>query len=774
MKILTDSFIQTKYSTSKLASAIFKFKSTASNSSVKIKFSLKQDQYPTRVFEDMLQTIKVKDKLFKLNEIKFLSKNIKNINADDLTLNTSIPNSRYDSCIVNLNKNVKLHSSLINKDYNSQFLSKFSNDASDDSTHLHLSDNETKINNRSSILRSSRKESNDDIYNVTLNEYKGSASHPTISQLSVFNNIKVGYKGMSDLDILYTNIKTGKLDNSIDIPYNNLYLGHGDINVQHFNGIFNLTTNRTKEIFQHEKIKSLNISSNYLFTNIDNKQFYKGGNTSNLIDNYKQFIKNNNYSSINKSLISINKDQVEARHHHDLFKRFDFNKKYVGIFNNKFMKKDKFHIDLKNSYIFGFNDGKDIDTDKWKLLNIMKPNKESSTYENLQLSVNSNSIFIPETQKEVYVEDFVPPIKILENAVDELLLPQNNFDYSDLRNKVFGPNLSINKDYLKGYSEDGNPIVNVPIGNPIKYYTDIAKNYIDIDVNIMRKVLELLYNNWRENISRFAGASAEKSINYILEKTHNDLKEWYTSVTNVNRIRHAERSLKLFSWFAEMGILAHSDKEIIYEKNNGVFGFWGELPKYNLMSNTPVQEIGQSEILKFNEFHYSQANPYIITSSPGKTALMIIDHMTNSVDTILKLNAYIIGNGCVTVITGGEMFEFRDKTNLIELPLSSIDNSFTIKFLTGDPDSYVDIANFVIVGRYNKGFKVNYSGAVSNVNFTIQHILDFMSITGDSIEDVQPALKSTAQLAYALDTFREYMITHHDNLYKGKRLTIRK
>lgn len=378
-----------------------------------------------------------------------------------------------------------------------------------------------------------------------------------------------------------------------------------------------------------------------------------------------------------------------------------------------------------------------------------------------------------DSQKFGHVNDFVPPINILKGATDELQLPNSDFNYKKYEDLVFLENLNVSPKYLKGFTDDGDPIINLPLENPVTYFSNIAVNFISVDVRIMRKVLELLYNNWRRNIHRFAGVDPSKAMNKILEDTHSDIKEWYTSRTDVDRVIHAERSLKLFAWYCEMAILSHADYSIKYTRANAVFDFWSELPSFSIDKKEVVKGLNRDEIIKFSNFHYNDTKPYIVGSKPGALATLEISNVPQSCDTLLTFKAFIMGSGKLKVSTYNNAYDFVCKRNDVSITLPSDNNSFAITFIPSDDTSFVDISQFKILNRYNIDYELDYTGKVSNVNFTIQYILDVMTITGDSIEDASPVLKSSAPLAYALEKFKEYMEIHHNSKYKGKRLTIR-
>jgi hypothetical protein len=505
----------------------------------------------------------------------------------------------------------------------------------------------------------------------------------------------------------------------------------------------------------------------------DNLFVNTGNSALDIKDEYKSFDRAESYTFIDDDFF-ISKEELTLNKDTDFSKSLSYNEKNVGIFKIETLEGNPGELSIEEWIKSGYKYDPSVNLLDDSSIGFEKSKSGGLIQESTRLKTSGKKTRLDDDTRSAYSDGILPPIEILKNANDELLLPQDSFDYSSYRDKVFGPNLTINRPYLKGLSGDGNPIINVPIENPVSYYSDIAKNYIDVDVKIMREVLELLYKNWRQNIHRYAGLEPSKAINNILEKTHEELKEFYSSTVNVNRIKHAERSLKLFAWYSEMGILAHSDKEIVYKKAHGVFDLWNKLPQYSYASDVSVKGIELSETLDMDDFYSSQSNPYILSSERGVESVLKLAHVPQMQETLLKFKGYILGSGTIEVIVNGESHYYDQRANDVLLPLSKEDNSITIRFTPGNISSSLDISNFIVEGRYNLDYNLEYTGKVSNVNFTIQYILDFMTIAGDSLDEVQPVLKTTAQLAYALDRFREYMVIHHDKKYKGKRLTMRR
>ncbi|MGO0861749.1 hypothetical protein, partial [Clostridioides difficile] len=92
--------------------------------------------------------------------------------------------------------------------------------------------------------------------------------------------------------------------------------------------------------------------------------------------------------------------------------------------------------------------------------------------------------------------EYFPDFVVINGSKDELILPKSGFDYNIYKDKIFGDNLIItDKDkYVKKYTQAGNQIIELPIENPVDYFANIAIDVINIDVSVMKYVLDTLYN----------------------------------------------------------------------------------------------------------------------------------------------------------------------------------------------------------------------------------------------------------------------------------------
>ena len=521
----------------------------------------------------------------------------------------------------------------------------------------------------------------------------------------------------------------------------------------------------------------------YVFdSNINSSKIYDSVIVNNYIENVEKYksniyinnelLLNNNFRNVNINNYVLNVDKYIKYTHIDTQIFTSYKHKESNIAN------DLIWYGKYNKSVHYYN--LDINLNKYKhdvecdinYVGIDREELYSDYYDQTFGYIEVDKLFHPYSEKIGYVKEFLPPIDILKNAKDELQLQMKNFDYGEYKNKVFYDNYCVYSKYIKSFTDNGNPIINVPIENPITYYTDIAINYIDVDVSIMRKVLELLYHHWRNNIHYFVGVEPSFAINNMLETVHKDIISIYDSPLYTDRLSHAERSLKLFAWYCEMGLMAHSLKEVEYIKADATFDYnTGVTPTFST-SNNNIQFLSSDEIDEMVNF--TTNTDYLITSVQGENATLTISHIPQYNDIVLTCKCYIIDGGTITIETNDNTFTFSNRMNNVEIVLPKENNSFTISFVPNSTSSYVDISSFLLHNRYNIDYNIKYNGKLSNINFTVQYLLDFMSCTGDAIEDTYASLNTTAQIAYALDKFREYMIIHHDNKLKGRRLTIMK
>ncbi|AXU72314.1 TPA: hypothetical protein ACG3PH_000242 [Clostridioides difficile] len=362
--------------------------------------------------------------------------------------------------------------------------------------------------------------------------------------------------------------------------------------------------------------------------------------------------------------------------------------------------------------------------------------------------------------------EYFPEFVVIDGSEDELLIPKNGFDYNIYKDKIFGDNLIIidKGKYVKKYTQEGNQIIELPIENPVDYFANIAIEVINIDVSVMKYVLDTLYNQWRHNIYRYAGIEPEKAIKDLLDSTMKYIGEKY--YWDRCKIPHLERTLKLFLWYSEMSILCNSEYEVVYVREDCEIDY----------SNKTLGNL-EKNILCIDNLELT--DDFVLSSREKGVNAKLKFKVNQEFDLQLKFKAYMENSGVLEIHIGEDIHTFlgdEKPSHNIDLKIPKEVKEVEILFFYDNEESFIDIAVFKIKDMFNKSVNIKYLGKLGKTNKTVEYLIDMLTIAGESIEDTQVKLgiQNSVQVAYALDTFKDYMFKHHDNKEKGKRRVIKK
>ncbi|UDN60668.1 hypothetical protein [Clostridioides sp. ES-W-0016-02] len=576
------------------------------------------------------------------------------------------------------------------------------------------------------------------------------------------NDILAGYdfsKGKPTFNLYNLNIDVGKADNQ------KIYISSIDLFSKYYNPKFDFKNDEYNLLISKSNNKETSIIEHKLFG-----EYYKG-NLS-LIDSiiYPDYLSK-------PSLYTF-----ECY----IYKRLE-NSKYRLLINKELEKGTIQKNDFKTSYGYSlinfYKEGSLLNISEhmdelYKYSNnlynmyqiqfgIMKKIKDTSSDESptklkfskLPTYKNDDGYFGVATE---YFPDFV----VIDGSKDELILPKSGFDYNIYKDKIFGDNLIItDKDkYVKKYTQAGNQIIELPIENPVDYFANIAIDVINIDVSVMKYVLDTLYNQWRHNIYRYAGIEPEKAIKDLIDSTMKYIGGKY--YWDRCKIPHLERTLKLFLWYAEMSILCNSEYEVVYIREDCKIDY----------SNKTLGNL-EKNILHIDNLELT--DDFVLSSKKKGVSSKLKFKVNQEFDLQLKFKAYMENRGVLEIHIGEEIYTFlgdEKPSYNIDLKIPKEVKDVEILFFYDNEESFIDIAAFRIKDMFNKSVKIKYIGKLGKTNKTVEYLINMLNIAGESIEDTQVKLgiQNSVQVAYALDTFKDYMFKHHNNKEKGKRRVIKK
>lgn len=343
---------------------------------------------------------------------------------------------------------------------------------------------------------------------------------------------------------------------------------------------------------------------------------------------------------------------------------------------------------------------------------------------------------------------------IKDDRVDELELPKSDFDYSTFAKKLVIDG-QINPAYIKRYdNETGYPIVNLPVENPMKYFSDLATHYIDLNVGMLTYIIEKAYNIWQNNIFTYSAMSSNGALNDILIKLKDGLFIQYPSEKDQE---HLHRAIRLFRWYAEMSILNNADYMVkLNYKDKSV--------DYMQKDLTEFLSIADIENLHID-------NTYVLSPMNSKEESSITVRFERTHQTILEFDLAVSGGVCEVIVNGKPKYYMEQFVKISEDLMVGI-NNISISFIPSSTSkSYVfNVMRLAIKNFEVKSYKVDYVGKIGETNPTINYLINMLSVCGDSIESIQRTVAHATPTVQALNQLRVYFDLHHEEKLKGKRL----
>lgn len=345
--------------------------------------------------------------------------------------------------------------------------------------------------------------------------------------------------------------------------------------------------------------------------------------------------------------------------------------------------------------------------------------------------------------------------KIKDDRIDELFLPASDFNYDSFASKlVVDGNVDIR--YIKRIDENGNIYVNIPVENPIKHYSDLATQYIDLNVGMLTYIIEKAYNIWQNNIFVYSAMSSDGALNDILKKLKQNLFIQYPSEEDQY---HLHRAIRLFRWYSEMSILNNAEYmlKLIYEDI---------AIDYANRDLSPFSDIATFENLAINT---SYVLVPIDVTKPSKFTI----HVDRSHKVRLSFLAAVTG-GHLVINDNINIDTYTEEMVQFDRELDIGENTLTFEFTPTASNAYFGVMQLKVSNYNITSYDVEYVGKIGESNPTINHLITMLSVCGDSIDTIQKMVAHASPQTNALEQMRVYFDLHHEEKLKGKRLTTKK
>lgn len=361
--------------------------------------------------------------------------------------------------------------------------------------------------------------------------------------------------------------------------------------------------------------------------------------------------------------------------------------------------------------------------------------------------------------KWVYDPTAHDDLDLTAGGVDELLLPSGDYNYESLRPEIINEDTMEPINPIKQLS-DGSFIAKMPINHPLKEYKDIAKKYLDIDVNLLRHMISVFNKTWRDNIFKFGAMDMRDAVAKMLEFT-----EAYIELQIPTPLmEQAYRILRLIRWYGEASIMKNSQYKITYEYgplNSGLET--GECKIPNTMDNMMVDTSG-----------------FTITNSVTGRDANIEFEIDNPVDTEILFKTYITNGYIEVFINDISVLHTEDRIyehnyNLKKIPIGK--NKVKV-FYHSDFNGIINIAAITINNMVRSNVFTEYYPVIGSGNKILDDFIKNISVYADLYTNnskfIQDMINGNLAITDLIDRLETYFELHHNKKSKGKRRTIKK
>lgn len=361
------------------------------------------------------------------------------------------------------------------------------------------------------------------------------------------------------------------------------------------------------------------------------------------------------------------------------------------------------------------------------------------------------SAYIPRPYDDFF-QNFV------KGGIDELLLPQGSFDYTKFQSMLYDENTQSFNNVISRI-DDTTIISKFPTNSPLPEYDNLVTDYVDINVQMLKHMIEIFYTIWQQNIFKFGGMDLKEAVSKMLE---------YMEVVISYRVAEAyetegKRLLKLFAWYGEAAILKHSEY-VVHIKYNSL-----KSDMHTGQFNIPY-EIMDNLVL--------DTTKYILKNINTNIDSQLVIHLSNVIESNISFNVGI-SNGVLQMYINDTLIDtiFYWKLATFVIPKMENNTPNEIKLIFKPQNNgIINIGNMIIDNYKVEDFETEYkpvqgSGNIA-INDTFKRLAIYTDILDKNSDFIDTIIENNLALSDIVDRLIEYFKQHHLNKAKGKRLTI--
>lgn len=351
-----------------------------------------------------------------------------------------------------------------------------------------------------------------------------------------------------------------------------------------------------------------------------------------------------------------------------------------------------------------------------------------------------------------------------EGKIDELILPHNDFDYSNYLSRLINDDGTINMLYVKKYdSENDSYTVTLPVENPIDIYEDIGRKYVDLNTNTLEILIYIIRTLWKDNMFKYMTMSAQDSLKDIIVKADEYINKNYT--LDKDRRYEFDRALQLFRWYSEMAVLNNCEYELKFDtKSESVNYITRDLGSLKEMIELDNMHISEDYILE--TIDTSKPCSVIFKNNKKNTFSNPILHFTlYNINTKSSISITDKENSTETIVYDAGMYNIEYE----------LENEIIVDFNPSNQKQSIALAKISIDNIQLPSFSVEYKGVFGEMNSVMKELLKQLLVVGDTVpQNVQDKLKDVTAVTSAVSKMQEYFEIHHKDKDKGKRIITKK
>lgn len=378
---------------------------------------------------------------------------------------------------------------------------------------------------------------------------------------------------------------------------------------------------------------------------------------------------------------------------------------------------------------------------------ILKNIYEMPYMEDLVKDPIARDIITMEAPKGVTVDDGF--IHDFARGVDELLLPSEDFDYSQFKKDIFDYETGKPIDPVKKI-DDTTFIARYPVDHPISTGEDIGRKYLELDVYTLKHLIEVFYITWQNRIFEFGTMDLKTGIEKMLKY----MEIYIEYRMPVNLQEKAWRCYQLFRWYGEATIIKNSTYKVTFKykpwKSNlytGTISCPHNLENVIINTGYVLENTANNAVVELQQEvkreGFIQCDIRLLS---GEVNIFINDIKVKTLDRSLRVE--------LPIEEGPLKVRFEFKGDMFKLGNIIIDNC--------EFDDIVTEYNFE-PGKANLG-----------ADLITKRICNYFMVTEENFDSIKEGIQGALSLRDLSNRLLEYYEDHHKGKDKGKRLTVKR